>query len=57
MGMIESKNYSRNVKKSEVEKFERDMRDNDDFSYGIFCSLKSGIVDKKETFTIDFVLR
>lgn len=56
MGMIESKNYSRNVKKSEVEKFERDMRDNDDFSYGIFCSLKSGIVDKKETFTIDFVL-
>lgn len=56
MGMIESKNYSRNVKKTEVEKFERDMKDNDDFSYGIFCSLKSGIVDKKETFTIDFVL-
>tara|TARA_B100000519_G_scaffold186943_1_gene183301 strand:+ start:1383 stop:2513 length:1131 start_codon:yes stop_codon:yes gene_type:complete len=56
MGMIESKNYSRNVKKSEVEKFERDMKDNDDFAYGIFCSLKSGIVDKKETFTIDFVL-
>lgn len=56
MGMLESKIYSRNVKQSEVDKFEKDMRENDSFDYGIFCSLTSGIVNKKENVTLEFVL-
>jgi hypothetical protein len=56
MGMLESKNYSRNVKQSEVDKFEKDMMDNDSFDYGIFCSLTSGIVNKKDHATLEFVM-
>lgn len=56
MGMLEAKKYSRNVKQSEVDKFEKDMRDNDSFDYGIFCSLTSGIVNKKESISLEFIL-
>ena len=43
-------------KQKEVDKFEKDMRDNDSFDYGIFCSLTSGIVNKKENVSLEFVL-
>ena len=56
MGMLEAKKYSRNVKQSEVDKFEKDMRDNDSFDYGIFCSLTSGIVNKIESISLEFIL-
>jgi hypothetical protein len=42
---LECKNYSSNVKTSEVTKFERDLEENND--HGIFISLASGICGKK----------
>jgi len=49
--LIETKNYTTNVKKDEVDKFIRDITNNE--CNGIFLSQNSGIVGK-ENFQIDF---
>ena len=54
-GMIESKNYNRNVNKKEVEKFRKDMKENDSYKYGIFLSLTRGVVNRKD-FSLEFIM-
>ena len=41
--MVEVKNYKRNVAKTEVEKFMRDMRSNPGYTCGVIASLNSGV--------------
>lgn len=55
IGMIESKNYNRNVNKKEVEKFRKDMKENDSYKYGIFLSLTRGVVNR-EDFSLEFIM-
>ena len=52
-GMFESKNYSKNVPKREIVKFRNDFISNADLKYGIFLSLKSGVVNHKD-FSLEF---
>ena len=52
-GMIESKNYKKNVPKKEIVKFKKDMESNEDFKYGILLSLKSGVTNR-EDFCLEF---
>jgi len=52
-GMIESKNYKKNVPKKEIAKFKKDMESNEDFKYGILLSLKSGVTNR-EDFCLEF---
>ena len=52
-GMVESKNYARNVNKKEVEKFYKDIEYNNDINYGILVSLKSGVVSRND-FCLEF---
>ena len=52
--MVESKNYTRNVNTEEIKKFFRDIRENDDYHSGIFCSLKSGVANK-EDFSVNII--
>lgn len=52
-GMFESKNYSKNVPKREIVKFRNDIISNADLKYGIFLSLKSGVVNHKD-FSLEF---
>lgn len=54
IGMIESKNYNRNVNKKEVEKFRKDMKENNSYKYGIFLSLTRGVVNRKD-FSLEFI--
>ena len=54
IGMLESKNYARNVNKKEVEKFYKDIETNDQINYAIMASLKSGVVNR-EDFSLEFV--
>lgn len=54
IGMLESKNYSRNVNKKEVQKFYKDIETNDQINYAIMASLKSGVVNR-EDFSLEFV--
>ena len=48
--MIENKNYSKNVQKSEIDKFYRDIdnESNNDTNCAILVSLKTGICNKKD---------
>lgn len=48
--MIETKNYSRNVQKSEIDKFYRDIEDpaNSDIQCAIFVSLYTGICSRED---------
>lgn len=52
-GMIESKNYKKNVPKKEIVKFKKDIDSNEDFKYGILLSLKSGVTNR-EDFCLEF---
>ena len=52
-GMFESKNYSKNVPKREIVKFRNDIISNADLKYGVFLSLKSGVVNHKD-FSLEF---
>jgi len=45
--LIETKNYEKNVTKPEIEKFYRDMENNNDIQCGLFISLKSGICSRE----------
>jgi len=48
--MIETKNYSRNVQKSEIDKFYNDIDNpsNSDIQCGVFISLNTGICNKED---------
>lgn len=52
-GMVESKNYKKNVPKNEIAKFKKDIELNEDFKYGILLSLKSGVTNR-EDFCLEF---
>lgn len=52
-GMIESKNYKKNVPKKEIVKFKKDIESNEDFKYGILLSLKSGVTNRDD-FCLEF---
>jgi len=45
--LIETKNYKKNVTKPEIDKFYRDMENNNDIQCGLFLSLKSGICNRE----------
>jgi hypothetical protein len=47
--LFEIKNYSSDVPKKEVEKFQRDMEENSDNPLGVFISLNTNITGKKDT--------
>ena len=51
--MVEHKNYTKNVPKVEITKFHRDIKENPEYTCGIFCSQQSGI-SKKEDFSLEF---
>ena len=55
-GMIESKNYKKNVPKNEIQKFYTDIETNNDIDYAILCSLRSGIANKPQDFTLEFIM-
>ena len=46
--MIENKYYSRNVTKSEIDKFYRDVDTNDDIQCAIMVSMTSGVANKED---------
>ena len=46
--MIETKNYTKNVTKPEIQKFYRDFDQNSDFKCAILVSLKSGICSRPD---------
>ena len=46
--MLEVKNYTKNVTKSEITKFERDMNRNAEYTCGILASLVSGVCGKED---------
>tara|TARA_Y100000389_G_scaffold204809_1_gene259818 strand:- start:1610 stop:2734 length:1125 start_codon:yes stop_codon:yes gene_type:complete len=52
--MIEVKNYDKNVNKTEINKFHRDMKNNEEYTCGVLLSLKSGICNKKD-FSFEFI--
>ena len=54
-GMIESKNYKKNVPKNEIKKFYNDIENNNDIDFAILCSLKSGVANKPNDFTLEFI--
>lgn len=45
--LFEVKNYSTEVPSKEVEKFQRDMEEKQDYPMGVFISMNTGIVGKK----------
>lgn len=51
-GMIEAKNYNKNVPKKEIEKFYRDM-DKNEYNYGVLASLDHGVV-RRPDFHLEF---
>ena len=53
VGMLEAKNYKKNVPKKEIEKFYRDMEKNSEYNYGILASLNHGVV-RRPDFTCEF---
>lgn len=55
-GMIESKNYKKNVPKNEIQKFYKDIENNTDIDFAILCSLKSGVANKPKDFTLEFIM-
>jgi hypothetical protein len=46
--LIETKNYTKNVKKNEIDKFYRDIEINHDIQCGLFTSIKSGICARED---------
>ncbi len=46
--MLEVKNYSKNVTKSEITKFERDMGRNPEYTCGVLASLTTGVCGKED---------
>jgi hypothetical protein len=46
--MLEVKNYTKNVTKSEISKFERDMTRNPEYTCGVLASLNSGVCSKED---------
>ena len=46
--MLEVKNYTKNVTKAEITKFERDMRENPEYTCGVLASLSSGVCSKED---------
>lgn len=54
-GMVESKNYKKNVPKNEIQKFYNDIENNNEIDYAILCSLKSGVANKPKDFTLEFI--
>lgn len=54
-GMVESKNYKKNVPKNEIKKFYNDIENNNDIDFAILCSLKSGVANKPNDFTLEFI--
>jgi hypothetical protein len=46
--MVEVKNYTRNVARSEIDKFKRDMLANPTYTCGVLASIKSGICGKTD---------
>jgi len=46
--LIETKNYKNNVTKPEIDKFYRDMANNNGVQCGLFLSLKSGICNRED---------
>ena len=54
-GMVESKNYKKNVPKNEIKKFYSDIENNNDIDFAILCSLKSGVANKPNDFTLEFI--
>tara|TARA_B100000795_G_scaffold269545_2_gene259257 strand:+ start:1881 stop:2990 length:1110 start_codon:yes stop_codon:yes gene_type:complete len=52
--LLENKDYTNNVPKKEIDKFERDIASNTDVCAGIFMSNASGIC-KKEDFQIEMI--
>lgn len=55
-GMIESKNYKKNVPTIEIQKFYTDIETNNDIDYAILCSLRSGVANKPQDFTLEFIM-
>ena len=53
IGMIEAKNYKKNVPKKEIDKFYRDMDKNPEYNYGILVSLDHGVV-RRDDFECEF---
>ena len=53
IGMIEAKNYKKNVPKKEIDKFYRDMDKNPEYNYGILVSLDHGIA-RRDDFECEF---
>ena len=54
-GMVESKNYKKNVPKNEIKKFYNDIENNNDIDFAMLCSLKSGVANKPNDFTLEFI--
>jgi len=52
--LIDNKDYSSNVPKKEIDKFEKDIRENTDVFGGVLISNSSG-VSKKDDFQIDII--
>ena len=48
--MVENKNYSKNVQKSEIDKFYRDLEreSNNDIQYAVFVSMNTGICNRDD---------
>ena len=52
--LIDNKDYSSNVPKKEIDKFEKDIRENNDVFGGVLISNSSGI-SKKDDFQLDII--
>ncbi len=54
-GMIEVKNWDNSVDKLNINKFVSNINDNNEYSYGIICSLKSRFRTIDNIFHLDFI--
>ena len=45
-----------NFPKNEIQKFYTDIETNNDIDYAILCSLRSGIANKPQDFTLEFIM-
>lgn len=46
--MVDVKNYKKNVQKTEIDKFHRDMKENPEYTCGVLLSLESGVCNKED---------
>ena len=44
-----------NYRKNEIKKFYNDIENNNDIDFAILCSLKSGVANKPNDFTLEFI--